>query len=552
MYNPCYLILSRHHIYYFRYPIWGKRVSVSLRTSCKQEALYLAKILEYHTPEVINRMDMESMNHNDARELLKNYYSELLEKQKEQIRQKGVLRREEREALREEIGLWHEVIDADAYDLNDLPKEGISHVKTDSSDKGLRKVLDFNKLKIEKTSDDYICLKENYKYAQNTYLQEVLKFNDRFMKPTLQNMEANAAFYGETRSQKRIKAYTLSSVIQSYLAELKPAKNKRAFDELSQYLTFLTDWLGNDFIIAQVDDDLARRAKELLQKTPSGRNKGVAKDKPLLEQIEIAKREGLKPLSAVTVNNYLMQFKGLFEWAKRHRYTSENPFEGLLIKANKKKQRRNNFSAPEVRTILENLSDAKLVRNDSLYWAALLAVYTGARRGEISSLLPKDIKKDKATGIWYIDIVDEVEEGKEIKSDAARRIVPIHSRLIDLGFLDFVEESKKRPRKPKKLKGYDSRLLYHFTHSEHEGWGRAFGRWFNERYLVVLGLKGEKKTLHSLRHSMITNLSIAGVEVATIQLLVGHEPDTVTTSTYTHASVEHLPTFKTAIEKLVY
>lgn len=210
------------------------------------------------------------------------------------------------------------------------------------------------------------------------------------------------------------------------------------------------------------------------------------------------------------------------------------------------------FDKNEVAKIIMGLSDDNLVKNKSNYWGALIAVYTGARRNEIAGLLPDDVKQDTATGIWYFDITDEEEEGKALKTSASKRVVPVHSALLDQGFLQFVEEARGKQGQVKHEGGYEPRLLYDLTYTEHEKWGRNLGRWFNERYLKVLGLKSEKKTLHSLRHSFITYLSAAGVDEANIKSLVGHEPDTVTTQIYTHYGVEHLPTFKDAIEKLPY
>lgn len=43
MLNPSYLIQSHHSIFYFRYPLGNKRVSVALHTRCPKEALRLAK-----------------------------------------------------------------------------------------------------------------------------------------------------------------------------------------------------------------------------------------------------------------------------------------------------------------------------------------------------------------------------------------------------------------------------------------------------------------------------------------------------------------------------
>lgn len=188
----------------------------------------------------------------------------------------------------------------------------------------------------------------------------------------------------------------------------------------------------------------------------------------------------------------------------------------------KKDRRRENFKKEEVKTIIENVGKNK---NSSAYWGTLLAVYTGARRNEIAGLLPDDVKQDEATGIWYLDITDE-EESQSLKTSAAKRIVPVHSFLIEKGFLDFVAQSRTMKGKIKHPSGLEPRLLYDLTYTEHDKWGRKLGRWLNS-YLETLGLKGDKKTLHSLRHSFITALSAAGVENAVIKALVGHEPDSV-------------------------
>ena len=39
-------------------------------------------------------------------------------------------------------------------------------------------------------------------------------------------------------------------------------------------------------------------------------------------------------------------------------------------------------------------------------------------------MLPHDVKKDADTGIWYFEVTDEEEEGKAVKTEAGKRIVP--------------------------------------------------------------------------------------------------------------------------------
>ena len=247
----------------------------------------------------------------------------------------------------------------------------------------------------------------------------------------------------------------------------------------------------------------------------------------------------------------------MLDWAKRYRMVEDNLFEGIRVKNSKKNNRRNMFDKNEVALILEELKENKSgkVKNKSQYWGTLIAIYTGARRNEICALMVDDVKQDKDTGICYFDITDQIEEGKNVKSDAARRLVPIHSKLMDLGFMDFWEEAKAYVKaKPTfKENGMATRLLYDFTHTEHDKWGRKLGQFMNDRLLQYLELYDKnKKTLHSLRHSFITYLDVANIKSTTIKSMAGHEQGTVTHGVYTHYGIDHLPQFKEAIEKLPY
>jgi integrase len=70
----------------------------------------------------------------------------------------------------------------------------------------------------------------------------------------------------------------------------------------------------------------------------------------------------------------------------------------------------------------------------SEYWLPLLALFTGARLNELSQLTASDIGQHD--GVDTISILDE--DTKRLKNESSRRIVPIHAKLIELGFLDYV------------------------------------------------------------------------------------------------------------------
>ncbi len=141
MYNPSYLVQSRHAVYYFRYPLPIKpqrRVSVSLGTRCPREALQLAKALEYHTVTLIARMDIDRMDHNEIIDILKDHYSDALEKARERLHKEGLLTERQIELIDQELQHLNEMIEFNKNDFPDLldteyedPSHSLDHKLTE-------------------------------------------------------------------------------------------------------------------------------------------------------------------------------------------------------------------------------------------------------------------------------------------------------------------------------------------------------------------------------------------------------------------------------------
>ncbi len=552
MLNPTYLIKSRHDIYYFRYPVHpsargaDKRVSVSLRTRCPKEALRLAKVLEYHGAVLMDRLDLQRMKHSEIVNILKRYFSESLAKFKERVDDSGPLAKDRVKVITEEMKQIGDMIAADCDDVLELYGCPDEHGQS-FTDRQVLKVMQSFDLDFDVESKEFSAMKRAYKHVRLEHFKNMLAYNSQVY--SVPEVPVTASSVPVTEFCK------LGPLIEDYLQELEPSLSARAYKDQADCLDYLVDALGVDFLLSHLAASDVQSVKRMLQDTPTGRNKGRrTKDKALREQIEVAKRDDLQRLSVTSVNKYLGYFSSLMEWAKCNSFIEKNLFSGVRVKGAKKKIRRDLFSKAEVSKILLELEGnaSGLVKNKSQYWGALLAVYTGARRNEIAALTVDDVKVDDETGVLYFDISDESEEGKEIKTEAARRLVPVHSRLIELGFMEFLKKSKELSWRLNK-QGMKTRLLFDMTYTDHDKWGRKLGRFMNESLLPHLGLHVKnKKTLHSLRHSFITYLSAEGVEAATIKSIVGHEQDTVTFNVYTHYGVEHLPQFKAAIERLVY
>jgi len=71
-------------------------------------------------------------------------------------------------------------------------------------------------------------------------------------------------------------------------------------------------------------------------------------------------------------------------------------------------------------------------------WLPWLCCYSGARVNELTSLYPVDVAPDAETGIQCITIKPSLEKTVQW------RTVPIHSHVIEQGFLDYVEKRRRK------------------------------------------------------------------------------------------------------------
>jgi integrase len=128
---------------------------------------------------------------------------------------------------------------------------------------------------------------------------------------------------------------------------------------------------------------------------------------------------------------------------------------------------------------------------DWRYWLPLIALYSGARLGEIAQLLVKDVlKKD---GHWCFHICKDGEIQKSVKTAGSERIVPIHPELIGLGLIDYHERSVSE--------GHIS--LFPEIKADTRGFMSGRPSKFFQNYFRAIGLKVDKSVnCHSLRHGI--------------------------------------------------
>lgn len=223
------------------------------------------------------------------------------------------------------------------------------------------------------------------------------------------------------------------------------------------------------------------------------------------------------------------------------------------------------FTASDLRAIFSGYlyTGSELEKSNGIFpyqfWLPLLGLCTGGRLNELCQLDTEDVSEKD--GIWIINLMDDERDRplpKVLKNQSSRRIVPMHSELIRMGFLDFVSRASKEGRE----KLFSDGLTYNVK----KGWGSRASHFFcrfpspsttASGYLHKCGIRerndeGEtdRKNFHSFRHTFVDMARRAGRDVYNVIVdIVGHSrSDEGQTSKYgngfdlceKHAAMERL------------
>lgn len=239
-------------------------------------------------------------------------------------------------------------------------------------------------------------------------------------------------------------------------------------------------------------------------------------------------------LNPKTVELHIASAKSFLTWAQQNGYWDNPPISGLTIekvKRPKGKKARRPFHEDELRALFSapiftgcvgrrrRNDPGKALIKDATYWLPILAYYTGARLGELVQLHLSDVSKDD--GVHFIDINEEnIASGgaeKHVKSEAGIRRVPIHRDLVELGFLTFVGQRRKKPAALK-----TNRLFYEMPYGADGQASTVFSKRFG-RIMDAAGLSDPALVFHSFRHTVQDALRNAKQEAYVIHRIVGHD-----------------------------
>ena len=208
-----------------------------------------------------------------------------------------------------------------------------------------------------------------------------------------------------------------------------------------------------------------------------------------------------------------------------------NPMEDLILpKMNKHKIEA--YTEQEVKEILER---AKEDENEKIYLLMLIALFTGARRGEISAMKFSKINFEQSTitidenrvQIHKEDIVKQPKTESGIREIAIPRILLSELKKAHLDY------GKRKMKYGKDFCDSD----YVFTHPNGKpytpsGLSNLYQRFLKRNPQIP------KKNFHMLRHTYCSILLSNNVDLKTVSTNMGHSGVQITANVYAHTYAE--------------
>ncbi len=311
----------------------------------------------------------------------------------------------------------------------------------------------------------------------------------------------------------------LSEVVEAFAADhLRRNKWTPKSETLNRGILAVVVGLLGDRPIGDVSKAEARAFGDALTQYPTNAAKLYPGATPK-EALERAKGTTVRRLAARSVNRYQQQARSLFIWATENDYLRTNPLAILKDVAEPRaRDDRKPFTDDDLRAYFAVLEKDK---EPALLWIPRIMAYSGMRLGEAAKLRKADVRREG--DLWVFD-VNEEGEGRRLKNEASRRLVPVHPRLIELGILELVKGKPEGFLWPERLRT---------ANSGRKGDVDTLSQLLAYRLRKLAGITDEKKTAaHSFRHTVAQRLQNAGVPEYQIADILGHENESMTTGRY--------------------
>ncbi|MBN8630726.1 MAG: site-specific integrase [Rhodobacterales bacterium] len=303
--------------------------------------------------------------------------------------------------------------------------------------------------------------------------------------------------------------------------------NEKRGDRIEGEIALIKEALGAETGLVSITYDRVQAFRVLIAKVPANRNK-VFPGLTLQQQIDRAAKAGKPVLSIKSQGLYLRCLFDILEAGRVRNLIPNNPATGLKPLQKDKEteaEKRMPWDANQVKGFFEGKfyhrcasdlpSPYTLKDKGWRFWLPLLMLFSGARPNELAQLHCDDIRQTEA-GTWYFSLSDE--NGKTLKTGSSRRRVPLHSELVKIGFLEFVEARRKRngPKEP--------RIFAELKPDKYGSLAAYASKRLRDTFIPEEITLQERQTFYSLRHNVRDALRRVKAPADTLLAVCGWTP----------------------------
>nr|WP_325254064.1 site-specific integrase [uncultured Oscillibacter sp.] len=209
----------------------------------------------------------------------------------------------------------------------------------------------------------------------------------------------------------------------------------------------------------------------------------------------------------------LIHLRSIFTVAVENGLIAKSPVSSMLKAGGKRAEEKTALTPEESSLLLEQVKD---IRARTFL---LIALHTGMRRGEIFGLMWEDIDfQEKTIHVRHNAIIKEKATiiSDDLKTKAGRRDIPMSEELAL-----WLEEQKRKAHSKFVFTMKDGKPM---TQSSYKSMWRHISAELPDTHISA----------HILRHTYITRMFEAGLDIKEIQYLAGHSTVDMRLRVYTH------------------
>lgn len=348
----------------------------------------------------------------------------------------------------------------------------------------------------------------------------------------------------ETRPQEEIKTInykekTIKEIIELFIT--KKGQDTVNKDTIRRYIgdfKIFTDLVNKEYLIDLDHNDFDEFLENMKYIPDFNKNRKLFKEKnnnyKLLVE-EAKKNENIECIKPQTIELKLINISALLDLAEKYELIDKNRLTGKFSKNSKKHDVIERIEYPQ--TELNNLFYNSIWYKEELeknlkeaphkIWLPLLMLFSGTRLNEAAQIYIDQI--EIIDNVYFINIRKDRKDQK-LKNLSSKRKMPVHWRLLEMGFMDYIEELKKNK---------EERLFPKLYYTKGKGYGQAFSKVFrdykptflSQQVIEQLEQKEFLLDIHSFRHSFAGSLK-GRIEDGVLDSFMGHRNGSLSQSRY--------------------